>query len=501
MVLHGGYVELISATFPCTMLTLNSKTDHCFIFSDTGFIIFETVMGKEYPMPATKTILLKSSEGKRWRINGALCAHRSLRIYPREGFLRCNGVLGAAVNVGFSLEGEQRIAIIDTADRESGQKVLFKPVGIFAKIGPLFKKRSSLPRVRVLLEERKKSTPVMWTVQSDQGFIVGDCSGRKTKRRHISCASTLDIALRRGYWYIAGKRYLGKQIVVIPNEGYLTFGPNRYKGALFLVQDKDRAMLINSLSIEDYLYGVLRTEAWPGWPLEVNKVLAITSRTYALSMIRTACKKNALYHIKNTNEHQTYGGVHTCKIAKQAVDETRGIILAYGGEPIVAMFDACCGGLIPTHIEGIDNLFKQAPYLARDYACTHCKRCKIYTWRVSYQLRELESLFKKHMPTLSDLRTVFVHKKDKAGVVQEVTCIAGKSSLKIAKNKFYSMLAAVKSFCFSVTKESDAIIIDGRGYGHHLGLCQWGAREMVRDGWDYKRILDFYFPGVHYMRL
>lgn len=45
------------------------------------------------------------------------------------------------------------------------------------------------------------------------------------------------------------------------------------------------------------------------------------------------------------------------------------------------------------------------------------------------------------------------------------------------------------------------IIFKGVGFGHHLGLCQWGAREMVRDGWDYKRVLQFYYPDTYLMKL
>ncbi len=63
------------------------------------------------------------------------------------------------------------------------------------------------------------------------------------------------------------------------------------------------------------------------------------------------------------------------------------------------------------------------------------------------------------------------------------------------------MFKEIKSFCFNIKKKSGKIIFNGRGFGHHLGLCQWGAREMVRDGWDYKQILAFYYPSTNFMRL
>ena len=65
----------------------------------------------------------------------------------------------------------------------------------------------------------------------------------------------------------------------------------------------------------------------------------------------------------------------------------------------------------------------------------------------------------------------------------------------------YSLLGSVKSYHFSIHKKGKNIQVKGRGYGHHAGLCQWGAREMVRDGWKHRKILKFYYPGVGFDRL
>ena len=62
-------------------------------------------------------------------------------------------------------------------------------------------------------------------------------------------------------------------------------------------------------------------------------------------------------------------------------------------------------------------------------------------------------------------------------------------------------LSPSASTIFTIKKEKDTFTLNGRGYGHHLGLCQWGAREMVRDGWDYRRILKFYYPGITFKKI
>jgi stage II sporulation protein D len=205
------------------------------------------------------------------------------------------------------------------------------------------------------------------------------------------------------------------------------------------------------------------------------------------------------YHVKNTNAHQTYRGKHELPVLKMAVEQTRGIVLGFKGSPILAMFDCCCGGIIPAHIEDFD--FNKAPYLARTYACNFCKQSSLYSWQVSYEHALFESLIQHHVPEIARLSDVHIIKKDKAGLVVEAQLKSYKHTMTISGKKLYSLLKEVKSFHFDVQKKSGKILFIGRGFGHHIGLCQWGARQMVRDGWDYKSILRFYYPGAYFMHL
>ena len=62
--------------------------------------------------------------------------------------------------------------------------------------------------------------------------------------------------------------------------------------------------------------------------------------------------------------------------------------------------------------------------------------------------------------------------------------------------KFRSLVRGVKSFCFTITKHGTSVHIKGRGYGHHMGLCQWGAIALSRNGWNFEEILDLYYPNT-----
>jgi stage II sporulation protein D len=99
------------------------------------------------------------------------------------------------------------------------------------------------------------------------------------------------------------------------------------------------------------------------------------------------------------------------------------------------------------------------------------------------------------------LRELRVVKNDKAGLVEEIVLRSGRKSSTISGKKLYSLLDEVKSYCFTIRRRGSKLTISGRGYGHHMGLCQWGARQMVSDGWDYQSILQFYYPGTKRMKL
>jgi stage II sporulation protein D len=480
------------------------------LFSEHGFVIQDKTKDKHCLLRKNRSLLIRYDKGRVY-INGALIHNNDIYIYPISGSLIIDNQQIYALRIHQVPDVGIVVAHYGTGRVTQPTKILnWSPTNLvnlslpdisFDSSTDITSAGNALPlHVRVLLDEQKTNAHVNWIFIApvpDSRFIVIAADGMHRKKI-IYKERNLSIMHKNDHFYINGKRVHGTQLFVESCKGHITFGNNTYKGLLWLAKQEKDVMVINCLDIEDYVHSVLRTESWPGWPLEINKVLAIASRTYAVSMVINAKRSKRLYHVKNTNEHQTYSGIHTCAIIKCAVEETRGVFLSHENKPIVAMFDSCCGGVIPAHIDGVN--FDDAPYLAREYACNYCKRCKIYSWQAAYLPAELETAIQKYIPTFKKLRTINIVKNDKAGLVQEAL-VHGLEKSTITGKKLYSLLPAVKSFCFSVKQHQEKIIFEGRGYGHHLGLCQWGAREMVRDGWDYRRILQFYYPNTDFMRL
>jgi stage II sporulation protein D len=351
--------------------------------------------------------------------------------------------------------------------------------------------------IKALIHETPHPSTIPVLITATQGFIVQD-----PYHKLLSVTDpnfTVAVTHTPTALVINGKPTSHTKIKLIAKGGSIYCNGKQFHGSLTLFKEGNRLLFINHVDLEEYVYCVLKTESWPGWPLEVNKAFAIACRSYALATMKKAQQAKQPYHIKNTKEHQTYQGMHTNQELRGAVEQTKGMFLMYNTEPALAMFDCCCGGIIPAHVEQVD--FDKAPYLARTYACTHCKRCAIYSWKKEVSLTELQHHVGHLLKKTTPIKDIKISKKDKAGIVHELQLTQGGEWCKISAKQLYGAFKGVKSFYFTLHRKKHHLTFQGRGFGHHLGMCQWGAREMVRDGWPYTRILNFYYPGTTLVKL
>lgn len=352
--------------------------------------------------------------------------------------------------------------------------------------------------VRVALDTKPIKETVVWPLQSAGLLTIKHIYNQNVVATET--AQKFTIKSYRNALHCDNKRSKTHMLEITSSDNHVIFNKNTYQGSLLITIDGPWVYLINKLPLEDYVYSSLGTECWPGWPLHVTKALAIAIRTYVIAKVTESRAAKKVYHIKNTNIHQTYKGVHPHARVRKAVDETKGLILTYENKPIVAMFDGCCGGIIPAHM--IDVNFDHAPYLKRNYPCTYCKPYKLFSWRGDYELQELTRLFKQAGLTRWPVKSLEIVSKDKAGIVQEVIIHDNrKNKVTLTGKKMYSLFGDIKSFAFDITHTGSKVSIHGCGYGHHLGLCQWGAYEMDKRGWRYVDILQFYYKGTKLKKL
>lgn len=422
-------------------------------------------------------------------------------------FLFCIGTVGALTKK----HTNSKTCKIKKSKKNISQKTLKKkktvqPISELDSIA--LSGSDDVPTIRVLLEEVVLSSPdKKIKIIAESGFKL--VSPAKAGTEVDMADEELSFVYKSGKLYMRSsdqkfRKVKSGDISMQPAKGMFKLNDRVYQGSLILkIEPKScNLLVVNQLDLEAYIYSVLRFETLPSWPLEMHKAQAVASRSYAMYLIEVARKKdpaNCFYDIKNTNYHQIYNGAHGCTHLWDAVNQTRNIIMIYNHQPVFAMFDICCGSIVPGDLRYRD---RAKPYLCRDYACPYCQRStSYYRWNASFGKNKFLSSF-KNSPKLSSkfddfgsLLDIQIIDKDKAGIAHKVKLVGSKKKVVLSGNEFKSCVA-LKSSAFSLKKTNNNIVISGKGYGHHTGLCQWGAKELADNGWNYRRILSFYYPNT-----
>ena len=266
-----------------------------------------------------------------------------------------------------------------------------------------------------------------------------------------------------------------------------------YRGNLIVLADGDRLSAVNHADIEEYLYGVVPCEVPHTWPSQALMAQAVAARTYALYIKQKSLTK--IFDVRATTASQVYGGFDAEALPTRfAVDQTRGQVLTYNGRLIVAYFHANSGG----YTERPENVWgARVPYL-KDQPDTYSKNSPGSTWEYFLPYSEAVERLRDFGINAGKIKTVQVGKKTRSGRVQEVTVVSDKGTQRITSNNFRLAIGAkyLKSTCFDTVLDKNGILFKGNGYGHGVGMSQWGARQMALQGFDYKRILQHYYCGT-----
>ncbi len=264
----------------------------------------------------------------------------------------------------------------------------------------------------------------------------------------------------------------------------------KYRGEVEVLRKGGKLLVINVLDIESYLRGVVPSEMLPSWDQDALKAQAVCSRSFALyNIIRN--REND-YHISSTT--QVYNGMEKeDPRTDKAIRATRGEVLYYKGKLLLSYFHTCCGG----HTEYAGNVWEAGFRFPRPVRCSFCKNSPYYEWEVEISAKSLEKKLSKD--GVKGMKTIRPYRKSRFGdrITQLVIrCKDGKKKMKINRFRLLVGPDVVKSGLFTVReKKEDVFEFKGRGWGHGVGLCQWGAKDMADVGYSYESILKYYFPG------
>lgn len=322
----------------------------------------------------------------------------------------------------------------------------------------------------------------------------------------------LNLYFKDNNWFLDKKKLKINTLQIashVLSKNYIEYKKNQYFGDFVVCVENNNILIINQIPLEEYVKAVVAKEVFPGWHKEALKVTAIIARTYAVHLWEEANKKNKLYHITNTIQHQKYEGIQTYKSISNAVEDTAGMVIVdtFKESPILAMYHVCCGGVIPIQCVGFD--FKKYPYLKRRNQCIGCQNYKFFNWtkKIEYScfIDKLKELFPNE--NIIKLNQIIRMSYSKTGTVRRMVIEVevrknkkgiGKKQL-ILNNKVLRKIFDIKlsqySSYFNITYDKKFnFVVDGRGHGHHIGLCQRGMYEYSKQGKEVDEIIAFYYP-------
>lgn len=264
--------------------------------------------------------------------------------------------------------------------------------------------------------------------------------------------------------------------------GVIQVGGVRVKGDVVVLFGKTQLAAVNVLPLEDYLVGVLGSEMPKSFPEEALKAQAVAARTYALN--KKLEQYGQPYHLGSSVISQVYKGLDVeDPRTREAVETTRGLVMTWQLQPIEAYFHSSCGGRTET---GIDALGRDLPYL-QAVDCP-CGRLPTSHWTLDLKAADMKSL------GAAKGGAIKVQGRSSTGRARRVEVGARSFDAVTFRERIGYM--KLKSLNFEIAKSRDGWTVAGTGFGHGAGMCQWGARVYAEKGWDFRKILLHYYPGV-----
>ncbi len=266
-----------------------------------------------------------------------------------------------------------------------------------------------------------------------------------------------------------------------------------YRNAVDIIPDKKGLLVVNDLPMEDYLAGIINSEISSQWPMEAVKAQAVVARSYAV--FQREARKNSEYQLESTVQDQVYSGSDLeDSRAVRGVRETAGEVLTYNGKVIQAFFHSSCGG----HTEASENVWATAlPYLG-GVECRYCMASPSVSWQLNLPLKKLEAQLKKGGYDVPGLRAIVPLDRDRSGRITALSFLFARGSRNIPAVDFRKTVGygVIKSTNFDVRICGENATFTGAGFGHGVGLCQWGAEKRAEEGFSYREILTYYYPGT-----
>ncbi|MBN1913561.1 MAG: SpoIID/LytB domain-containing protein [Candidatus Omnitrophica bacterium] len=293
--------------------------------------------------------------------------------------------------------------------------------------------------------------------------------------------------------FLGGKNFEFQKLLIKPvgEEGVL-LNARRFRGDIYIIKKKNSKLsAVNLIEVENYIKGILYNEASHYWPLEALKAQAVACRTFALYQIEQNSAKD--YDVTSDIYSQVYGGKASERYrTSRAVNETAGEVLTFKGKIFAAYYHATCAG----HTEDASLLWDNDIAPLKGVPCFFCKESPHFKWHQVLLLDKISSKLSASGQKIKDIQKIEALEKDRSGRILNLRITSADKTINIPAKDFRNIIGpnVIRSTNFSIEIADGDAVFEGLGWGHGVGLCQWGAYFMAKRGYDHKRILEYYYP-------
>ena len=354
-------------------------------------------------------------------------------------------------------------------------------------VGTICVRDARAQAVRVLVAEGRTSLKVA----STGGLTVTDVTGRRILAQRGG-GESFHLVLHGKAVQIREARSSAPTLLVWPGRiPTVSLEGQSYRGRLEVQPLNGSLGAVNVVDLEEYLQGVLKDEIPPGWPAEATQAMAVAARTYAIYMMEQ--NPGGIFHLRATTASQVYGGATgEDPRTSWAVQATRGQILTFGGQPIPAFYHSCSGGATEDALDVFGPNFDTIIGVRDQFSLS----CPYALWIERLSSREIGQALQRGGYSIGQLLRIEDLQRSRTGRILRLAIHHTRGTLTLEGKRFREVLGneLIRSTDFEVRADTGGYTFVGRGWGHGVGLSQWGAKEMADLAYQHQDILKFYYP-------
>lgn len=263
------------------------------------------------------------------------------------------------------------------------------------------------------------------------------------------------------------------------------------------------------MDIEEYLLGVVAGEMKPGWPVNAYAAQAILARTFTMEFLGRGGTRTLHGTDISTDEKeaQAYNAANITPAIRRAVGMTKGLVLTYKERYIKGWYSASCGGLTAYAKEGLAYKEPEPPYI-QSVRCPEEKYIpndELY-WQATLTRPEVNAALKKlNQKPIGRINKFEIVKRSPTHRATTIRLTGGRGSVEVPGADFRVNYGPEKIRSIWISDQIEntpgALRIKGRGFGHGVGLCQWGAYTYAKENKSPKAIVKHYYPKAHVSKI